>query len=334
MRDGCPKIAIVGGYGKMGQIRKEALHSLYPLTKTGFHISIVDAPNHSLWTFADVLAYAHEVDGVMICTPNNFNEDYTVRALQAGKHVFCEKPPAFTAGGVGRVAMVLSQHPEAKLMYGFNLRHHASIRHMKGLIDSGELGEVLWMRGRYGKSVDEDFFNTWRADKTQAGGGILIDQGIHMLDLFLHLGGTFDEVRAFVSNLYWKCDVEDNAFVILRNSKTGRVASMHSTMTQWRHLFSLEVFLSKGYMVLDGLKTPSGMYGDEVLSVCRSRTEPPAAAWNTETRTTFKSDDSWRSEVQHWTDAIRNDTPITIGTVDDAHAVMEVIDEIYRQKNS
>ena len=117
-----------------------------------------------------------------------------------------------------------------------------------------------------------DYFNTWRANRELAGGGILIDQGIHMLDLFLYLGEGFDEVHAFVSSLYWKLPgIEDNVFAILRNSKTGQAASLHSTMTQWRHLFSFEVFMERGYMVLNGLKTPSGTYGAEKLSVAKNR---------------------------------------------------------------
>ena len=89
------------------------------------------------------------------------------------------------------------------LMYGFNHRYHESIIHMKKLIDKHEYGKVLWMRGRYGKSVDDSFYNNWRAKREFAGGGILIDQGIHMVDLFLYLGGDFDNVHASVSNLYW-----------------------------------------------------------------------------------------------------------------------------------
>src|SRR5690606_1222943 len=111
---------------------------------------------------------------------------------------------------------------------------------------------------------------TWRAKKDLAGGGILLDQGIHMLDLFLYLGGSFDQVHAFVSNLYWKLEgIEDNVFAIMKNSRSGMVASLHSTMTQWRHLFSLEIFLESGYMVLNGLKTSSGTYGEEVLTIAK-----------------------------------------------------------------
>ncbi|MCP5107146.1 MAG: Gfo/Idh/MocA family oxidoreductase, partial [bacterium] len=200
-----------------------------------------------------------------------------------------------------------------RLMYGFNHRHHSSIKHMKHLIQSEEYGKVLWMRGRYGKSVDQNFLNGWQSNKELAGGGILLDQGIHMLDLFLYMGGNFDQVHAFVSNLYWKADIEDNVFAILKNSKTGVVASLHSTMTQWRHLFSLEVFLEKGYMVLNGLKTSSGTYGDEVLSIARNRTTAPAATWEDEDRTTYHSDSFWRSEIDHFMDSVREDAPVKIG---------------------
>ena len=91
---------------------------------------------------------------------------------------------------------------------------------MKEVIDSGAYGRVLWMRGRYGKSVDDDYLKTWRADRAKAGGGILIDQGIHMLDLFLYFsGGQFDEVAALVSSRYWNIPgIEDNVFAIMRNT--------------------------------------------------------------------------------------------------------------------
>ena len=131
-------------------------------------------------------------------------------------------------------------------MYGFNHRHHDSIKKMKQIVDGGKLGKILWMRGRYGKEVDEDYFKGWRAEPKLAGGGIMLDQGIHMLDLFLHFAGDFDEIYSIVSNLHWKMDgLEDNVFAIMRNTKTGISASLHSTMTQWRYLFSLEVFLQK-----------------------------------------------------------------------------------------
>ena len=214
-------------------------------------------------------------------------------------------------------------------MYGFNHRHHESIFKMKEVIDSSKYGKVLWMRGRYGKSVNESFFKDWRSDKKLSGGGILLDQGIHMLDLFIMFGHGFNEVKAEVSNLYWNLDVEDNVFAIYKNSKTGVVASLHSTMTQWRHLFSLEIFLEKGYLVLNGLKTSSGTYGEEILTISKNRTAAPAAKWENEENLTFSTDVSWSSEVNHFFKTIKNNSLIKIGNSSQALEVMILIDKTY-----
>jgi len=319
------------GFGKMGQIRVSAVE-----TSGEANIKLIyeknELPETVKYTQAsstDEIIDSPEIDAVFICTPNFLNKPLTIQALEAGKHVFCEKPPAFNSSEVVEI-MAAEKQSGKNLMYGFNHRHHESIQYMKKLIDSGEYGKVLWLRGRYGKSTDKTFFETWRAKKELAGGGILLDQGIHMLDLFLMLGGDFDKVQADVSNLYWKLDIEDNVFAIYKNTKTDVVASLHSTMTQWRHLFSLEVFLEKGYLVLNGLKTSSGTYGDEILSIAKNRTAAPAATWEDEEHITFHDNDSWNSEVNHFFDAIKNDTPIQVGNSIDALAVMKLIDKTYK----
>ena len=130
------------------------------------------------------------------------------------------KKNTYTAKDIEEIRAVEKESGKV-LMYGFNHRHHASIKHMKKLVDDKEFGKILWMRGRYGKSVDETFYNNWRAKKELAGGGILIAQGIHMLDLLIQLGGNFDNVHASVSNRYWNLSVEDNVFATLENTKTG-----------------------------------------------------------------------------------------------------------------
>lgn len=323
------KCAIIG-YGKMGQIRAEAINkhpdaeviTLYdPAVITDSHGSnVVDSP--------DEIIADPELDAVFICTPNYLNRPLTIQALNAGKHVFCEKPPAFAADEVMEIRSVEAA-TGLKLMYGFNHRHHGSIIKMKEIIESGEFGKILWLRGRYGKSVENSFFETWRSQKELAGGGILLDQGIHMLDLFLHLYGTFDEVKAFVSNLYWQSEIEDNVFAILKNSQTGVVASLHSTMTQWRHLFSLEIFLERGHIVLNGLKTSSGTYGDEQLSISRNRSAGPAASWVDEERITYHTDKSWYLEISHFFDAIISDQIIETGNSQDALDLMTILDMIY-----
>ena len=323
------------GFGKMGQIRAKAVaqsgrgkvDKVFD-TDTGLNFQ-----EYSVASSPQEIIESASLDAIFICTPNYLNKELTIGGLKAGKHVFCEKPPAFTAKDVEEIREVEASS-DKKLMYGFNHRHHSSIRNMKYLIDSGDYDDLLWMRGRYGKSVDKNFSETWRAKREFAGGGILLDQGIHMLDLFLYLGGDFDDTSAFVSNCYWKSDIEDNVFAILKNSKTGVVASLHSTMTQWRHLFSLEVFLSRGYMVLNGLRTSSKTYGDEILSIAKNRSTAPAATWEDEEKITYHEDKSWRSEVDHFFDAIEQDTPIKIGSSTDALNVMKTIDAIYRSDPS
>ncbi len=323
------KVGIIG-FGKMGQTRATAIED----SGQGDVVSVydndasLDFKKYPVAQSAQEIIDNDSIDAIFVCTPNNLNKPLTLDGLRAGKHVFCEKPPAFTVEDVHEIRDMEVKSGK-KLMYGFNHRHHRSIKYMKNLIDSGEYGDVIWMRGRYGKSVDDDFFNGWRANKELAGGGILLDQGIHMLDLFLYLGGKFDQYNAFVSNEYWKRDIEDNVFAILKNSENGMTASLHSTMTQWRHLFSLEVFMSKGYMVLNGLLTSTRTYGDEVLSIAKNRSTAPAATWKDEEKISYDSDKSWRSEVDHFFDAILSDNPITVGSSEDALNVMQAIEAIY-----
>ncbi len=326
------KVGIIG-YGKMGRTRHIAIKEvgkgeLIAISEPDVHDLIDDVPNLS---HEEIIGHP-EIEAMIICTPNFLNKELTIRSLNAGKHVFCEKPPAFTEQDVIEVREA-EKASGKKLMYGFNHRHHDSVIRMKEVVDSGEFGKIVWMRGRYGKSVTEDYYDNWRAKKELAGGGILIDQGIHMLDLFLHLAGDFDRVKAEISNLYWNLEVEDNAFVILRNTETGIDASLHSTMSQWRHLFSLEVFMEKGYMVLNGLITSSMSYGEEILSIAKNRSTAPAATWKDEVKTQYIDDHSWRYEMEQFIDAILNDTDIKIGNSDDAQKLMRIIDEIYEDKN-
>ena len=327
------KIGIIG-YGKMGIIRHEAIKELGSGEVVAIsEPNLVENPDNVPNVSHEEIINSTDIDIVIVCTPNYLNKELTIRSLRAGKHVFCEKPPCFTKAEMKEIREVEKENENLKLMYGFNHRHHDSIIQMKKIVDEGEFGKILWMRGRYGKSVTADYFNQWRAKKELSGGGILIDQGIHMLDLFLHLGGSFDSVKAEVSNLYWNLEVEDNAFVILKNTKTKIVASMHSTMSQWRHLFSLEVFLEKGYLVLNGLNTSSGSYGKEILTIAKNRTAAPAATWEDEVKINYVDNHSWRYEMEHFTDSINNNTPIMIGNSNDALKLMGIIDEIYKSKD-
>jgi len=299
------KIAVCG-FGKMGQLRAQSIEASQRAEIVKVYDSVYeDEPPYARATSIEDILDDPGIDAVFVCLPNFMNKAVTIDALQRGKHVFCEKPPAFPAQAVDDI-IIAKKASGCTLMYGFNHRQHSGVLRMMEIISSREYGRPLWARGRYGKSVDAQYLTGWRAEKEKAGGGILIDQGIHMLDLLLQIAGRpFDEVSAMVSNMYWKTPgIEDNVFALMRVKETGFAASLHSTMTQWRHLFSLEVFLERGYCVLNGLKTSSGTYGEEVLSVAKNRSVAPAATWDDEERISFADDLSWDREREIFLQAI------------------------------
>jgi predicted dehydrogenase len=319
------------GFGKMGQIRYETLCKRNDTKIISIYEKELNnlVPDELKCSSVEEIINNKNIDAVFICTPNIFNKKYSIQALDSNKHVFCEKPPAFTANDVEEI-IKCEEKNNKKLMYGFNHRHHESILHMKKLIDSGEFGKILWLRGRYGKSVDSEFYNNWRSKKEFSGGGIFLDQGIHMLDLFMYLSGEFNIVKSLVSNLYWNLDVEDNVFAIFENTKTGVTASLHSTMTQWRHLFSLEVFLERGHITLNGLVTPSGSYGTEELSIAGNTLAPSANLIKKEV-IIYKIDNSWKYEIDHFINAINFDKNIEVGNSHDALKLMKMVDKVYTQ---
>jgi len=315
------------GYGYMGEIRKKYL-DLHPKCKVKsiFHTNKLEGDFLYLNDWKEIIA-DESLDAIFVCLPNYLTKEAVLMSLEAGKHVFAEKPPGIS---VAQVKEMISAEKKSgkKLKFGFNHRYHPAIIKAKELVNSGEFGNILWLRGRYGKSVDENFSSNWRSQKDYAGGGILMDQGIHMVDLLLYFCGDFQEAKAYASNLYWKGNVEDNLFAILRNNK-GQVASLHSTMTQWRYLFALEIFLEKGYVTINGLLSKSGKYGPERLDYAVDRTPAPMAT-HSETRSlTFNTDLSWELEINEFVQAIIDNKEIKIGNSSDALKLMTLIEKIY-----
>jgi 1,5-anhydro-D-fructose reductase (1,5-anhydro-D-mannitol-forming) len=320
------------GYGKMGKIRYQTISQMGQcLVKAVYEYNAeIETPdNLTRMQSAEELIALDGIDVVVVSVPNYLIKYYVIACLESGKHVFCEKPPGINLNEVLQMKKAMLKSG-CKLMFGFNHRHHQSIIKAKEEVNSGRFGEILWMRGRYGKSVPENYFEDWRSKKKFAGGGIFLDQGIHMLDLFMYLVGKFDEVKSFVSNLYWKGDIEDNVFALFKNNK-GQVASLHSTMTQWRHLFSLEIFLEHGYIALNGLKTSTNSYGDEKLTIAVNRSNAPSASWTDEEQHIFSTDDSWERELTIFRDAILRDHQVDNCGVEDAIQLMEMVDKVYKQ---
>ena len=322
------KVGIIG-FGRMGQIRLEVIRKLDIFEVVSIYDPYSTKKNRLFVNSLDDLFDNKNIEIIFVCTPNYLNKKLTVESLKKEKHVFCEKPPGLNAKDIEDVIIAENKYKKT-LMYGFNHRHHDSIQKIKQIVDKKEFGRILWMRGRYGKSVETDFYKNWRSKKEYSGGGILIDQGIHMLDIFLYLAGDFDKIQAAVSNLYWDLDIEDNVFAMLQNSKNKIAASLHSTMTQWRNLFSLEVFFEKGYVVLNGLNTSSKSYGEEILNIAKNRSLAPAAIWEEEETIHFKIDNSWEKEIIEFNKSIIENTKPIIGNSLEALQLMKVIDEIYK----
>lgn len=275
-----------------------------------------------------------DLDVVFVATYNNVAPKIVVEALQSGKHVFCEKPPGRSLEDVERIIEAEQANPDLKLKFGFNHRYHYAVMEAKSMIESGRFGDIMWMRGVYGKCGSTTFETAWRNNKEIAGGGILLDQGIHMVDLFRYLGGDFPHVKSLVTTSFWDIPLEDNAFAILHNDN-NRVAMLHSSATQWKHKFSLEICLQNGYININGLLSSTRSYGDESITFARRQFEDETFAFGRprEEIIFFDRDDSWALEIADFANIIREALPVSSGNSTDAYRVMQMIDQIYREGN-
>ncbi|MBF0239112.1 MAG: Gfo/Idh/MocA family oxidoreductase [SAR324 cluster bacterium] len=327
------KCGIVG-YGYMGEIRKRVIEESEHLELVGV---VEPSEKHRkkvkgcpTWeTFEDLLKT--DPDIIFVATPNRYAPEISHRSMSLGKHVFCEKPPGRNLEDIKYIIEAEKANPGVKLMFGFNHRFHPAILKAKSIVDSGRMGKVIGIRGLYGKSGGVNFPDSWRNNKYLSGGGILLDQGIHMLDLFRFFCGDFEFVKCFIDNSYWKMEVEDNAYVILSNTR-GQNAAFHSSATLWKHTFRLELVLTEGYMTIEGLLSKTGSYGRERIIIGRRQfeNETEAVGNPSEEIIYFDKDMSWELEMQTFIDCIQNDKPVTLSSSHDALMVMEIIEKAYQ----
>jgi predicted dehydrogenase len=268
-----------------------------------------------------------DVDAVFVCTPNRFIPDVVCAALDAGKHVFCEKPPGRSVSDVERIRAAEERNPGLVLKFGFNHRYHFGIMEAKKIVDCGKYGKILWVRGVYGKAAYSAYPTEWRCDPALAGGGILLDQGIHMLDLFRHFCGEFSEIKSMCTTAISDSPLEDNAFALLRTDE-GCIAMLHSSSTQWKHRFTLEIYLEDGYVIVNGQPSTSRSFRDEWL--IESRKGLGFAVGNPPEQATFcNTDPSWELELAEFVDCIRGGQPVRYGTSRDAYETMRLVFGIY-----
>ncbi len=322
------KFGIIG-FGKIGKLRKKVIEEL----QIGKIVAISDPfLNFNDFTKDIFLTRDYnellkrDIDCVVVATPNNVTAQAIIDSLNAGLHVFSEKPPGRNLREVLRIKETFEKYPNLKLKFGFNHREHFSVREAKKIINNGTFGQLMWARGFYGKAGSENFDKEWRSSKETAGGGILLDQGIHMVDLLNYFIGGFSHVKSFVTNSFWAIPVEDNAFAIMKNDK-AQYAVLHSSSTQWKHLFRLELFFKEGYMILSGLLTGSKSYGRETLIIAKRNFIDKGMPKEEEIY--FDEDRSWYFELDDFYHAIVEDRAVTQGSISDAIEAMKIVEEIY-----
>ena len=323
----------IAGYGKMGKIREIAIAN----SKDAELIAIFEINDYQYSddsviqckSFDELLSA--EIDAVIISSYVSAAAEYVIRALDSGKHVFCEKPPAMN---VNEMLEVIEAEKNAKkvLKYGFNHRFHYSVMEAKKIINEGVLGKLLWMRGIYGKAGSIDFHDNWRNYKNFSGGGILLDQGIHMLDLFRYFSNNeFECLSSNLTTSFWDIECEDNAFLTLKSSNDV-LATLHSSATQWRHKFLLEMTFEEGYLNLDGILSETRSYAPETLIIGQREFEDVTFAMGKpkQSITYYEYDKSWDFELAEFIGAIRGNCSIINGTSKDALEIMKITDHVYK----
>jgi predicted dehydrogenase len=238
------------------------------------------------------------VGAVFISTPHSSLADLAIEAVRAGKHALVEKPGALNAAGLRRVRDEAAA-TGARVRLSYNHRFHPALRQARALVDAGELGPLMFVRARYGHGGRKGYDREWRADPALSGGGELIDQGVHLIDLAGWFLGDFATVEGHAATSYWDMRVDDNAFLSLRTA-AGQTAWLHASCTEWKNLFSLEIYGRNGKLAIDGL---GGSYGVERLVFYRMLPEmgpPETTAWDYP-----GADDSWALEIQAFVEDIR-----------------------------
>jgi predicted dehydrogenase len=322
----------IAGFGVVGKRRRDCV-ARHPNLSV---VAVCDQQFKDEGTFTDGVRYyrdyrhllTDDLDVVIVCLTNDMAAEVTIAGLEAGLHVFCEKPPGRSVEDIANVIECERRNSHLKLMYGFNHRYHDSVQDALKILRSGELGKVINMRGMYGKGRLITFNQPdWRTKREIAGGGVLLDQGIHMVDLMRLFGGEFNEVHSFISNRHWCYDVEDNAYALMR-TPAGVVGMLNSSATQWRHRFHLDINLERGSLILGGILSGTKSYGAETLTVVWADPDNDKGDPR-EQVTRYNRDPSWDGEIAAFAECILSNTPVRSGNSDDALRTMQLVFKIY-----
>jgi predicted dehydrogenase len=263
------------------------------------------------------------LDLVVVATPNAHLATITTEALTRGKHVLVEKPAARSLDDLAS-AISARKSSSALARVGFNHRYHPAVLQMRKLISEGAIGPLMYLRAVYGHGGRLGYEHEWRADPKISGGGELIDQGVHLIDLARVLLGEFVSIEGHAQTSFWNMPVDDNAFLILR-TESGQTAALHASCSEWKNQFVLEVYGRTGKLRIDGL---GGSYGKECLTFYRMLPEmgpPEITRWEYDA-----PDRSWETEFVEFLEDIRLGRP-PAASLDDARRALMIVEEVYRR---
>ncbi len=272
--------------------------------------------------YQQVLADAR-VTAVIVSTLNASLAPIALAAVRAGKHVLVEKPGALNAAQL-RTIRTEAQKTGARVRLGYNHRYHPALQKARELVDSGVLGPLMFLRARYGHGGRRGYDREWRADPKLSGGGELIDQGVHLIDLAGWFLGDFPKVEGHAATYFWDMKVDDNAFLSLRTA-ANQTAWLHVSCTEWKNLFSLELYGRDAKLAIDGL---GGSYGVEKLTYYKMLPEmgpPDITSWEY-----ARGDESWAIETRAFVDDIRLGREPTPGLAEGIRT-LEIVEHIYAQ---
>jgi predicted dehydrogenase len=263
-----------------------------------------------------------DVDIVIVATTNDALVEASLAAVNAGKHVLVEKPAARSVKELD-LLIEAKQKNNIQVRVGFNHRYHPALLKARELMDTGELGELMFIRGRYGHGGRIGYEEEWRANPALSGGGELIDQGVHLIDLSRWFLGNFTDIHGFAHTYFWDMPVDDNSFMILKTEKK-QTAFLQVSCTEWKNLFSLEIYGHRAKLHIEGL---GGSYGVEKLSFYKMLPEmgpPDTTIWEYP-----RSDNSWKLEFDEFLEDVRlGRTPSA--NLNDAREALLIVEKIYK----
>lgn len=266
-----------------------------------------------------------DVDLVIVATTHDLLPVIATAAACNGKHVLMEKPGARRAQELDALSEA-SGLTGAKVRIGFNHRYHRAMQKAHQLVTGGQLGPLMFVRGRYGHGGRLGYDKEWRAEPEKSGGGELVDQGCHLIDLSRwFLGAEFSSVQGAIDTYFWDMPVEDNGFLLLRTA-AGQTAFLHATWTEWKNLFSFEIYGRRGKVEISGL---GGSYGTERVTFYQMSPQlgpPETFAWEYP-----MADNSWETEFQAFVRDIEENRAPSPG-IEDAQAALRVIETVYRDQ--